>query len=184
MAYYLTGDYYKGDYYGGARGDPGLFSFLGGLAKSVFKIGTGFVTGGPAGAIGAGIGVLRGGAGMAAGFAQPGGPPGGLHLPGTGVSVVPGNILPGRPSVFQPSAGTGGMGYHLNKSAHRAQPAHAKKSYYVRNRHMNPANPRALRRAIRREQHFVALAKRVLRGTGITIGRHSFGRKRIGARKR
>lgn len=43
-------------------------------------------------------------------------------------------------------------------------------------RRMNPANAKALRRAIRREQSFVALAKRVLKGTGITVGRHSFAR--------
>jgi hypothetical protein len=45
--YYQQGDYYRGDYY---RGDPGLFGFLGKVAKTVGRIGigaaTGFVTGG------------------------------------------------------------------------------------------------------------------------------------------
>lgn len=38
-------------------------------------------------------------------------------------------------------------------------------------RRMNPANAKALRRAIRREQAFIKLARRSLKGTGITIHR-------------
>jgi hypothetical protein len=36
-------------------------------------------------------------------------------------------------------------------------------------RRMNVANPKALRRAIRREQGFVKLARRALKGTGYRI---------------
>jgi hypothetical protein len=38
-----------------------------------------------------------------------------------------------------------------------------------RRRRINPANPKALRRAIRRQAGFVKLAKRALKGTGYTI---------------
>jgi hypothetical protein len=40
-----------------------------------------------------------------------------------------------------------------------------------RRRRMNVANPKALRRAIRRTDGFVKLAKRTLKGTGLTIKR-------------
>lgn len=38
-----------------------------------------------------------------------------------------------------------------------------------RRKRINPANPKALRRAIRRQQGFVKLARRALKGTGYTI---------------
>jgi hypothetical protein len=50
--FYQQGDYYRGDYYRGDyyRGDPGLFGFLGKVAKTVGRIGigaaTGYITGG------------------------------------------------------------------------------------------------------------------------------------------
>src|SRR6267143_373076 len=52
--------------------------------------------------------------------------------------------------------GGGGVapkGYHLCKSKHGC-----KRGQFVRNRHMNPCNPRALRRAIRRTHSFARLA--------------------------
>lgn len=48
----------------------------------------------------------------------------------------------------------------------------------VRNRKMNPLNPRALRRANARQVAAVRLMRRTLRGTGYQISRHSFGRKK------
>lgn len=48
----------------------------------------------------------------------------------------------------------------------------------VRNRKMNPLNPRALRRANARQVAAVRLMRRTLRGTGYQITRHSFGRKK------
>jgi hypothetical protein len=173
MPYYLQGDYRSG-YYG--RGDPGLSNVLGFLGRAAI----GFSTGGPLGALAAvrspskalttqgpfmpGTGIqVRGpfGTGVSVGHFQAGG--------GTAVAPVPtGAACP--------------PGYHLNKS--RGAHGQAKHSYCVRNRHMNPTNPRALRRAVRREHGFVAVARRVLHGTGITIGRHHFGaRKRVGARR-
>jgi len=48
----------------------------------------------------------------------------------------------------------------------------------VKNRKMNPLNPRALRRANARQVAAVRLMRRTLRGTGYNITRHSFGRKK------
>jgi len=171
MPYYLTGDYYKGDYYR-HRGDPGLFSFLGGIVKGALSIGKGIVTGGPIGGISAAAGLLAPRPGMTgSGLPAPRGP-GGLILPG-GIGVHPMSVLPGGKPFITRQGGATRPGYHLDKKTG---------TYEVRNRSMNPANPRALRRAVRREHGFVALARRVLRGTGISIGRRSFARK--GVRKR
>lgn len=53
-------------------------------------------------------------------------------------------------------------GYHLAKDG---------SGRCVRNRRMNPANPKALRRAMRRTDGFVKLAKRALKGTGYAVRR-------------
>src|SRR5467141_1682350 len=72
-------------------------------------------------------------------------------IPGIGpaASAIVSSIGRGR-------AATGGVapkGYHLCKSKHGC-----KGGQFVRNRHMNPCNPRALRRAIRRTHSFARLA--------------------------
>jgi len=172
VGYYMAGDYYRGgrgDYY---RGDPGLFSTIGSIFKGVAKVAGGFITGGPGGALKAGVGLVasRPGVGLQLPAPSSGG---GLTLPG-GIGVHPTRILPGGKPFITQQGGATRPGYHLDKKT---------RSYEVRNRSMNPANPRALRRAVRREQGFVALAKRVLRGTGITIGRRSFAGKRKVARR-
>jgi hypothetical protein len=167
VAYYM-GDYYRGDYY---RGDPGI---LGTLAKGALKLG-GVLLGGPAG----------GAVGAAAAALIPGGPkPKGSAI-GTisiGKKVIePFSFLPGgRPLTREAGTGQGMSGYHLNKG--RGKRGEPPGSYYVRNRSMNPANPRALRRAVRRQSSFVALARRVLRGTGMTIKRSGVGAKKKGRR--
>jgi hypothetical protein len=165
MAYYLTGDYYKGDYYrGGGRGD-----IFGSLIKGIGKVAGSIFQRTPVGMAVTGITSLVGGQGLPAPRTG-----GGLTFPG-GVGIHPARILPGGKPFLTREGGAVRPGYHLDKKT---------RSYEVRNRSMNPANPRALRRAIRREHGFVALAKRVLRGTGITIGRRSFGgKKKIGARR-
>lgn len=84
-----------------------------------------------------------------------------VMIPGTGrlppfTATGPG-VLPG--------GGRGSMipsGYHLDKKTG---------TYLVRNRRMNVANPRALRRAMRRTSGFVKLAKRALKGTGYAVRR-------------
>lgn len=163
MAYY-RGDYYRGDYY---RGDPGL---LGTLAKGALKVG-GALLGGP---IGAAVNAFI-----------PGPKPKGSAI-GTiaigGKVIEPLSILPGgRPFVRTAGPEQGQRGYHLNKG--RGKRGEPPGSYYVRNRSMNPANSRALRRAVRRQQSFIALARRVLRGSGMTISRTGSGRRKA-TRKR
>jgi len=71
----------------------------------------------------------------------------------TGAGVIPGG---GRGGTMIP------VGYHLDKKTG---------TYLVRNRRMNVANPRALRRAMRRTDGFVKLAKRALKGTGYAVRR-------------
>jgi hypothetical protein len=169
MAYYM-GDYYRGDYY---RGDPGV---LGTLAKGVLKLGGGLL-GGP---VGAGLGTVI--SGILPGGGKPKGSAIGTITLG-GKVIEPFSAFPGgRPLVRTPGRNGGGMsGYHLNKG--RGRRGEPPGSYYVRNRSMNPANAKALRRAVRRQTSFVALARRVLRGTGMTIKRSGFGRAAKGRKR-
>jgi hypothetical protein len=53
--------------------------------------------------------------------------------------------------------GAAPKGFHLCKSKHGC-----KSGQFVRNRHMNPCNPRALRRAIRRATRFTHLAMKTI----------------------
>jgi len=165
VAYY-QGDYYQGDYY---QGDPFLGSLIAKgvswLGKKIFKRklseqGTAVlsqrVTAGARkyGAIGA--------AGLVATGMQ-------IPIPATPFQIQPGAFLPGGRPLFsrrgpaaQPPMAAGAMGcpsgYHLNKSMScDGRPAG---TYMVRNRSMNVANPRALRRSLRRVAGFGKLAQR------------------------
>ena len=157
MGYYRTGDYYRGDYYRRGRGDPGLFSWLGGALKSVAGAVAGALVPAPISSI------LRTVTGGTTGAGAP-------RVPqqGSGVRVQLPTIGPGGASMG---------GIQIGRfTAQPAVPAvGAPMMESKRRRRMNPANPRALRRAIRREHAFVNLARHVLKGTGITIGRHRFG---------
>lgn len=175
MSYYRSpmGDYKTYGY----AGDPGFLSSLWKGIKKIAPTVLGAVIGGPVGAV---IGATGGGGGSR--------PPALPSIPGTfggqvafpgGVSVSgawqPGQIVPGRgrlppytatgPGVL-PGGGRGGVGcptgYHFAKDG---------SGRLVRNRRMNIANPKALRRAIRRTDGFVKLAKRSLKGTGYTVRR-------------
>lgn len=190
MAYYSgVGDYYRGDYY---RGDP----FLGGLiakgaaflgkkvlpkvlpAAAKFIFGANPLTKGsqiitrPLGravSAAATAATIVGGVQAVRGIAGGGG--GGLPtLPGLG----------GLPPI--PSFGPGGprmqMGAMNGACPPGFHPDKATGTKCVRNRRMNPANPAALRRAIRREAGFIKLARRTLKGTGVVIGRRSVGKKK------
>ena len=150
-----------GDYktYGYA-GDPG---FLSSLWKGIKKVAApilGGIIGGP-------IGMAIGGVGMGGRTppilpAPPGSIGGGISFPG-GTQVV-GQYAPGLPTVVSrrgaamPSgvAGACPSGYHLAKDG---------SGRWVRNRRMNVANPRALRKAMRRVQGFEKLAKRTIQFT-------------------
>ena len=159
-----------GDYktYGYA-GDPGFLSSLWKGIKRVAPAIIGGIVGGPFGAaIGGGIG--GGGPKPQPQFPVPAGTLGGaVTFPG-GVSISgafqPGVMVPGRgrlppftaqgPGVL-PGGGRGGTmmpsGYHFAKDG---------SGRLVRNRRMNVANPRALRRSMRRVQGFEKLARRTI----------------------
>lgn len=170
-------------------------SFLGFLGKTIIGGVTGFIGGGPAGAvIGATTAALTksptlGGLGAGAAPALPvttlgGGfrslvPMGGNSMPGTGPGPSPGttSLPPSAGSV--PVAAVAGAvscnlkGYHLNKSRYFVNNQHwwqsssvgtkvEKGSRCVKNRSMNVANPRALRKALRRAYGFEKLAMRTI----------------------
>lgn len=175
MSYYRPpmGDYKTYGY----AGDPGFLSSLWKGVKKLAPAVLGFAAGGIPGAI----------AGLGAGGGKPtpqlpsvpgtlGGQiafPGGVSVSGAwqpGQAVVPGRgRLPpytaAGPGVL-PGGGRGGSmvpsGYHFAKDG---------SGRLVRNRRMNVANPKALRRAMRRTDGFVKLAKRALKGTGYAVRR-------------
>ena len=143
-----------GDYktYGYA-GDPGFLSGLWRIAKKFVPKVIGGIVGGPVGA------VIAGAAGGAAATKPRAAPPPALPAPpgsiggavsfpgGTTVSVA--GVLPTHAAIGAHAP----AGYHLDK---------ATKSRWVRNRRMNIANPRALRKAMRRVQGFEKMAKRTI----------------------
>jgi len=150
-----------GDYktYGYA-GDPG---FLSSLWKGIKKVAApiiGGILGGPVGAIVAQQAGRRGTPPILP--PPPGTIGGGISFPG-GTQVV-GQYAPGLPAVVSRRAGAmpAGVagacpsGYHLAKDG---------SGRWVRNRRMNVANPRALRKAMRRVQGFEKLAKRTIQFT-------------------
>lgn len=136
----------------------------------------GFITGGPAGAILGGISGYQGGPGGSPGTSIAIRPP---NLPaigaGGGYNIGiggPGGINFGGNFGLNVGAGAGGApvggacpkGWHLNKhplaasKKHGAVPA---RSICVRNRSMNPLNPRALRKALSREKRARKLLSRL-----------------------
>jgi len=141
----------QGDYktYGYA-GDPG---WLSSLWKKVVKPALGMIIGGPVGAV---IGGMTSGGGAPAAAAPPAiaPPPGSIG----GAVTFPGGARVSVAGVI-PHAGMPGMeghkpaGFHLDKKT---------RTRWVRNRRMNVANPRALRKAMRRVQGFEKLAKRTI----------------------
>jgi len=161
VAYY-QGDYYQGDYY---QGDPFLGGLIGmgvgWLAKKIFKrkltdvamqrAGSRIVSTGYRGA--GRMAPMVAGAAIASGLSIP--------LPGP-YRMQPGAFLPGGKPLFtrEPQLTmTGQMGgatccpsgYHLSRDG---------TGRCVRNRSMNVANPRALRRSLRRVAGFGKLAAR------------------------
>jgi len=158
-----------GDYktYGYA-GDPGWLSSLWKGIKKVAPAIIGGLIGGPAGAI---IGGVGGGApGQKMTPTVPGTVGGAISFPGgtsIGMGFAPGTaMIPGQGRLppftatgagVLPGGGRGGQlmpsGYHFAKDG---------SGRLVRNRRMNVANPRALRRAMRRAQGFEKLAKRAI----------------------
>jgi hypothetical protein len=100
----------------------------------------------------------------------------------TGVMGQPqGTQLPARRTPYlglpvHPDAGGAPAGYHLNKSDYFLKdgtfiPAGTQ---WVKNRRLNPGNGRAVRRAARRQEAFVGLAKRAARGTNWKVVAKSY----------
>ena len=158
-----------GDYktYGYA-GDPG---WLGALWKGVKKFVLPVVGGMIGGPVGAVLGSAAGGGGGTKMSLPtiPGNVGGAISFPGgtsIGLGFGPNVMIPGQgrlppftatgPGVL-PAGGRGGQlvpsGYHFAKDG---------SGRVVRNRRMNVANPRALRRAMRRASGFEKLAKRAI----------------------
>jgi len=161
MSYYGAGDYY------GAGGLLG--SLWGGIKGAV----GGLVSSGPIGAVtGAITGLAGGGTNVT---------PINVQVPASipviktpGITGAVQRFLPGGATGYQiPVGAVAGMGgYHTNKTGYWTKGGYVPPgSKLVKNRRMNPGNARALRRSIRREKAFVGLAKRVLRGTGLTVKR-------------
>lgn len=144
----------QGDYktYGYA-GDPGwLSSIWKTIKKPVMRI-AGTLIGGPIGGVITAASI--GGAVVAATrkprspmIPPPGSIGGAVSFPG-GTTVSVAGVLPSHAAVGEHAP----SGYHLDK---------ATRSRWVRNRRMNIANPRALRKAMRRVQGFEKLAKRTI----------------------
>jgi hypothetical protein len=168
---YGQGDYGQGDY---GQGDPGLFSFLGKALGTVVHGVTGaiggFLKGGPLGAITGGItglagsgqgnsGAGGGSLGVAHAMVNPGIPATTSHT-SVGYGLFAHDVSTGAvPATGGGARGRygapGQAGYHQVKRGPHA-------GSWVRNRHMNITNPRALRRAIRRGKGFEKMARRML----------------------
>jgi len=167
MSYYgrPMGDYKTYGY----AGDPG---WLSSLWKGVKKFAGPIVGGLIGGPVGLAIGGVSGGGGGGGGGKQltvPGTIGGAVTMPGgmsLGLGYTPGAAVPGRGRLppftatgagVLPAGGRGGSmipsGYHFAKDG---------SGRLVRNRRMNVANPRALRRSMRRVQGFEKLARRTI----------------------
>ncbi len=139
--------YYVGDFYTG-RGDPGIGSFFGSLVRTglsmapaggaITKIG-GAVAGRLGKVVSRGRGIIMKHpvltAGGAAGL-------GGLALGAGAEKMLAGGMCP--------------KGHHISKKGKHAGAC-------VKNRHMNPCNPKALRRASRRAHAFLRISNKLVR---------------------
>jgi hypothetical protein len=156
MGYYMAGDYY-------AAG--GIFSTI---AKGIGGAVKGFVSGGPLGAIGGAISGVTGKGSATQTLALP-----------------PAFQIPSRVPTIVPSGGTIQPTSGLKGVVQRLVPGGASGYEVVgrKRRRMNVTNDKALRRAIRRQQGFVKLAKRALRGTGYTVATRGRSKRPVSIRE-
>src|SRR5712691_11135508 len=139
--------YYQGDFYAGARGDPGFLSFLGGIAKKA-------------------IGLIPGVGPLASTAISAVGRPGMGAMIRAGAPKIlrrAGGAIMRHPVLS--AAGAAGVIGAAGVEAGRVSRGRMLTTGMRRHRRMNVTNVRALRRAIRRSQGFAHLAKRVLRFT-------------------
>jgi len=142
----------RGDYLGSMRGDPGLFGFIGKAFKGALGI-----------AGGLGIPVISGAARTLRGLLPGGGPRG---------------IQPVTQMYQSRQAGPGGLKIPgIRGLGQRIVPGGAT-GYYAKRRRMNPGNVKALRRAMRRQDSFVKLARRALKGSKYKITTVGSGSRR------
>ncbi len=155
MSYYQRpmGDYGTGGY-GYPQGDPGLFSFLAMAVPKVIKffkkpaVKAVVAAAAGAGAVEAGSQMMAPGPGI-----MPTGPmaPPGAGFPGVGLPMLPGPGVARGGGAYM--GGACPAGYHPDKRTG---------TRCVRNRRMNIANPRALRRSMRRVKGFEKLARKTI----------------------
>lgn len=148
MSYYRgpMGDYKTYGY----AGDPGWLSSIWKGVKKIARPIIGGLVGGPIGAVIGGAAAVATAPRKAPALPPPGTIGGAVSFPGgTTVSVAG---VPGM-AAGMTAAGCCPAGYHPDK---------ATGTKCVRNRRMNVANPRALRRSMRRVQGFEKLAKRTI----------------------
>ncbi len=145
--------YYMGDYYAGARGDPGFF---GSLLGKVGSLASSFIPGGStvAGIIKSGVGVRSATAGImkrASGVI--------MKHPVLTAAGAAGAIGLGAGAVGERMMAGGACpkGHHISRSKHSKRFGQC-----VRNRHMNVCNPKALRRSIRRAHGFAKFAMKCI----------------------
>jgi len=136
--------YYQGDFYAGARGDPGIGSFFGSLVKGA-------------------VGLIPGVGGVVGRVME--------KIPGLGSRAATagaivkraGGVIMKHPAISAAGAagiiglGAAGASHMLGRKKRAVDPVTGK----VRRR-MNVCNPRALRRSIRRTHGFAKLAMRTI----------------------
>lgn len=163
MSYYGRGDYYRGDYY---RGDPGVFSFIEKGAKALARA----VIPGAGLAIDAYRTIRKAVSPGTGGAAMTHAPYPSKVLEAAGGFV--GRNLPQLPRALGLTempmiAGPNGAcpkGFRLNKSSYFLQDGTfiPEGTKCVRFRSMNPLNPRALRKGLRRAEGFERIARRTV----------------------
>lgn len=137
MAYYGgRGDYYRGDYY---RGDP-LFGALIGALPGIVRVGKSLL------GVGSKVKPILKGVGAAAGGAATA-----VTIGGAVKSTMP----PPPGQIKRPG---------VRGTIQRALPGG--QTGYMKRRRLNPTNPKALRRALRRVSGFAKLAQRTKRDIG------------------
>lgn len=188
-------NYAAGDYY---RGDPGLLSFVGSIAKKAAGVIGKVIGSTPVGAAVGGVIGAIGKPSVAMQIQPPTFVGGGLpDVPKSLPGAIPQPGIRGTIERFLPFGQSGYQaapaGYHVNKAYRRYLIAKAMgkdvqdpfsepraRNAIVRNRSMNIANGRALKRAVSRAQGFARYARSVLSFVDARApkGRPKFKRKR------
>ncbi len=167
MSYYMQGDYYaaRGRM---SRGDPGFFSFLGGIAKKAL----GFIPGvGPIASSLADAIIPTAGKATSSAIVKAAERPGSLMRMGKGALDL------AKKHPLATGLGAAGALTGAGMLAHHALSGGSGR----KRRRMNPCNARALRRAIRRAHAFEHLAKKVI---GFSSPRKPKGRMYFKAKRK